>query len=580
MVADYDRALVPARHRLLSKRSGGRVALVLLVVACALVVSDSGPNQAAHYALVRALADGTAEIDPRETIDASYVDGRYYAAKAPGLALFTLPWYGLLRAVGLQDGAPASASDYRHRVWELALVGSVLPFAVLLVLVLATAERLVPGFGAPTAILLGSGMLLLPFATLFFDHALGAALGYAAFAALLLARGSPGPGRLALAGLLAGLAIVVEFPLALVALLVGGYASRGARPARRLAAYGAGLLVGVVPLLAYNTWAFGSPVKLSYTNALEAEVGSGAPVVGANDEGFYGVGFPDPRAALSLLLSEKGLAIVTPLALVALAGLPLLWRAGRRAEALVCAAVPALFLAYNAAYYLPFGGQGPGPRFLVAALPFLGLPLAHALRARPLVIAGIAVVSTGVMVLATLTGPLTGVEYGLETWLERLGDGEVVVTVPGRLGLDPVVGAGLVAAVVLAALLAVLARLPLRTHAVRDAPLLAGTLGAWLVLASAAPDLLPADAENGTAEGTVAATLLLALLAGGLVLARTRRPIMLVPLVPAAILAAPQLGDRPRVSLLVVLCVLGLGVIAWWRLDRVAQVSADSSSHG
>lgn len=565
--------------RLLSSRSAGRAALALLVVACTLVVSDSGPNQAAHYALVRALADGTAEIDPRETIDASYVDGRYYAAKAPGLALFTLPWYGLLRAVGLQDGSLASASDYRHRLWEVGLVGSVLPFAVLLALVLATAERLVPGFGAPTAILLGAGTLL-PFATLFFDHALGAALGYAAFAALLLARGSPGAGRLALAGLLAGLAIVVEFPLAVVALVVGGYASLGARPARRLAAYGAGLLVGVVPLLAYNTWAFGSPVKLSYTNALEAEVGSGAPVVGANDEGFYGVGFPDPRAALSLLLSEKGLAIVTPLALVALAGLPLLWRAGRRAEALVCAAVPALFLAYNAAYYLPFGGQGPGPRFLVAALPFLGLPLAYALRARPLVIAGIAVVSTGVMVLATLTGPLTGVEYGLETWLERLADGAVVETVPGKLGLDPVVGAGLVAAVVLASLRAVLARLPLRTHAGRDAPLLAGTLGAWLVLAAAAPDLLPADAENGTAEGTVAAALLLALLAGGLVLARTRTPIMLMPLVPAAILAAPQLGDRPRVSLLVVLCALGLGAIAWWRLDRVAHLSADSSSHG
>ena len=52
---------------------------------------------------MRSLANGTAEIDPRETIDAAYVDGRFYAAKAPGLAMFTLPWYGLLRAVGLQS---------------------------------------------------------------------------------------------------------------------------------------------------------------------------------------------------------------------------------------------------------------------------------------------------------------------------------------------------------------------------------------------------------------------------------------------------------------------------------------------
>jgi len=41
-----------------------------------------------------------------------------------------------------------------------------------------------------------------------------------------------------------------------------------------------------------------------------------------------------------------------------------------------------------------------------------------------------------------------------------------------------------------------------------------------------------------------------------------------VPLVPAAILAAPQLGDRPRVSLLVVLCVLGLALATWWQLER------------
>jgi hypothetical protein len=82
-----------------SPRAITLAALVALALAAGIVIQDSGPNQAAHFALVRALASGTAEIDPKETIDASYVDGRYYAAKAPGLALFTLPWYGALRAV-------------------------------------------------------------------------------------------------------------------------------------------------------------------------------------------------------------------------------------------------------------------------------------------------------------------------------------------------------------------------------------------------------------------------------------------------------------------------------------------------
>ena len=271
------------------------------------------------------------------------------------------------------------------------LVGSVLPFLALLLLVLVAVERVVPGYGLPTALLLGIGTLLLPFATLFFDHVLAAMLGFAAFVVLLAARGHPAAWwPPAVAGLLAGLAIVAEFPLALVTAVLAGYAALGASPVRRVGAYLAGAALGVAPLLAYNTWALGGPFRLSYTNALEAPVGDGTtPVVGANDEGFYGVGLPDPRAALSLLVSEKGLLVVSPLVLAALAGLPLLWRSGRRAEALVCGSVPLAFLAYNAAYYLPFGGQGPGPRFLVAALPFLALPLGMALRARPLVVTGV-----------------------------------------------------------------------------------------------------------------------------------------------------------------------------------------------
>ena len=132
-----------------SPRATLPVALVAFALAATVVVADSGPNQAAHHALVRSLASGTAEIDPGETIDASYVDGKYYAAKAPGLALFTLPWYGGLRAAGLQDGQPATEAGYRHRLWALNLWGAVLPMLVLLLLMVIAAERVAPGYGLP-----------------------------------------------------------------------------------------------------------------------------------------------------------------------------------------------------------------------------------------------------------------------------------------------------------------------------------------------------------------------------------------------------------------------------------------------
>ena len=144
--------------------------------------------------------------------------------------------------------------------------------------------------------------------------------------------------------------------------------------------------------------------------------------------------------------------------------------------------------AYNAAYYLPFGGQGPGPRFLVPALPFLALPLALALRSRPLVVAGVGVVSVSVMVLATVTDPLTGVEYGIGTWLDALGNSDLVETVPRRLGVEsPWPGAVIVALLVLVACAVSLVRLPLRAAARGEAALLAGVLCAWLLFAVAAP---------------------------------------------------------------------------------------------
>ncbi len=273
--------------------------------------------------------------------------------------------------------------------------------------------------------------------------------------------------------------------------------------------------------------------------------------------------------ALSLLVSEKGLLVVTPLAVVALVGLPLLWRMGRRAETLVCAVLPLLFLVYNAAYYLPFGGQAPGPRFLVPVVPFLALPLGLALKARPLVVAGVGVASAGVMALATIAGPLTGVEYGIGTWLDRLGTDDLVETLPGRLGAEPAWVAALPFATLLAAALVLaVARLPLRDRLSSELPLLAGALGAWLIVVLAAPDLLPADDQHGTLEGSVAVLVLLGAVAVILDLVRASGPTALLLLVPALVLAAPQLAGRPRWSLLVAGVALAAASGSWYRLHR------------
>src|SRR3954466_6115222 len=59
----------------------------------------SGWAQVSNFALVRALSDGTAEIDPYhwETKDESWYNGHYYSVKSPVLPALTLPVFEVLR---------------------------------------------------------------------------------------------------------------------------------------------------------------------------------------------------------------------------------------------------------------------------------------------------------------------------------------------------------------------------------------------------------------------------------------------------------------------------------------------------
>ena len=145
------------------------LALLSIVAAYALLVQGGGANQNASYALVKALAAGTAIVDETRyqvgdvgTPDVAWFDGHYYSAKAPGLAFATLPAYLALRTAGMR-----TSGDPTNMLWALGLLGTVLPVAVTLFLIRAVTERIEPGFGTISAATIGLGTLLLPFGTMF-----------------------------------------------------------------------------------------------------------------------------------------------------------------------------------------------------------------------------------------------------------------------------------------------------------------------------------------------------------------------------------------------------------------------------
>lgn len=449
------------------------LALVSLALAYAWPLQGGGGVPNAHYVLVKALADGTPRIDATlgqvgdfSTYDYIRLNGHRYANKAPGFAFLNVPAYTVLRALGMR-----TTGDPARMLWALGLLAVVLPAVVLAALVRDRSERLEPGFGTAAAVTGGLATLLLPYATIFLSHVLSAALLFGAFA--LLWREREGPPRLLLvaaAGLLAGYAITTEYPNALGAAILGVYALLRPGRVRRALAFGVGALAGVFPLALYNWWAFGSPAHLSYS-------GPDWPASELFDT-------PSPRILLELLFSANGLVVLTPVVACGVVGAVLLLRQGARAEAFVVAGVVGAYLVFNSAYLSPFGGYSPGPRHLIAMLPFLAVALAPAFRALPVTTGALALVSGVVMALVTATHALAGYD---RHWLDRLEARETTSTAASLLGVTGwYTILPFFAAAAAAAAFAFAASRAVRPH-VWDTLLAGGAVLAWAALAISAP---------------------------------------------------------------------------------------------
>jgi hypothetical protein len=403
----------------------GALAIAAAALASASLVQGGGWNQNAHLALVRALSHGTPVVDRYrgETGDLARHDGHLYSAKAPGVALLAVgPYVVLDRSGGLAAFSRFTGiSRDDVDLWALAVIVCALAAALTLVLVSRLGNDVAPGYGIAAAVTLGLATLLLPFSTLLFAHVPAAALAFAAFAVLWQRRGL---WTTLAAGALAGLAVTVEYPLGIAAVALGMYAMARAGALRRGLAYGAGLAAGVSPLFLYNWWAFGSPLHFPYEDAL--------PVSGsaANERGFFGISWPSPETAVHLLFGGRGLVVITPVVVCGLAALVPMYRRGWRHEAVLIGGLALAFVVYNAGYDVPFGGDSPGPRFLIAILPFLAVPLALSWANWPWVTAALALPSAVYAVGVTVTGPLQASGWGWVTAASGATTGELVRFVP------------------------------------------------------------------------------------------------------------------------------------------------------
>lgn len=466
--------------------------LFLMSFACyAYFMQVPGWNQSSRMALIMSVVNRhqlTIDAYQGLTGDKAYYRGHYYSDKAIGTAVLGVPIYAAVRQVQQLYRYPKLQEDIRYSLYLVSIGVVALPSAILCVLLYALAlllsrRRL---WAVTLALCYSFGTLAFPFSTVLFEHQDAAVFGFAAFVALVRARLTPSSPRwLVLAGTLTGVAVLMEFPAALMAIALFVYAASFARPLRRLGLFALGGAPWALLVLGYNLVTLGSPLRFAYQYVSN-------PAFQAMHSGFFGITTPQWSSLVEILGGSRGLLVQSPFLLLLPLGLWGMYRAkGWRRECALCVGLGLVFVLYNAAYYLPIGGDSPGARFLVPVIPFLVVPLAFlptlprpyaALAQSAMALAG--TYSVALYALICITNPLVpeGIHEPVSTyWLPLYRHGSLMMNAGtirfGLWGLASLAPLGYFLLCAIGALVAASAG-----HARRNTPLRAAGMGLLVVV--------------------------------------------------------------------------------------------------
>lgn len=405
----------------LDRREWLLVATIILIVG--LPIHAYRAQQASRYTLTAAIVErGTVVLD--EYVDVLGIDraeraGHTYSDKAPGQPILAVPFYAAGRLVGVEDATNLRV-ERNLGVWWVTLWSAAIPGAVVALMMFRRARREDEGRALVATLSVFFGTLLFPFSTVLFGHVLAAMFLYLSYMLLLL---PPRSVVLLGAGLAAGLAVAVEYT-ALIGVVILGVFCVTRHGKRAIAWVGGGIPVAVA-LGVYNLVAFGDPLTLSYQfTAFDQVTETSRPL-------FAMFSSASMENLVRLFFDGRGLLFAMPIVLVGIGAA--VWSGLRRdekGEAWLALTMILAFLVLPVVWGNPWGGDSPGPRYMVPALPFLLLPVVWAWRRWPRLTTFAASLGAITMLAATVTNPFLDrfTSAGLGAWLSFLRSGDTVDT--------------------------------------------------------------------------------------------------------------------------------------------------------
>ncbi|MFZ0657409.1 MAG: PA14 domain-containing protein [Candidatus Binataceae bacterium] len=376
-------------------------------------------STAARFDLMRSILerrslwiDGFAGYNTADIIN---FGGHIYSVKAPGTSIVAmLPWEALrLWLMPL-------LTNHEDLYWALTTYLTIVLTTGLLISILCVVMYRFARFlgasegrSAALALILGFGTIAFPYATEMTGEPFAAAFAFIAFYLIATFAEDPKWPRAFLAGLLAGLAVLNDYPALLLAAAIGFYLLYRVRRLDAVVAFSAGAAIAAALMFGYNWGAFGSPLFFSY-QAFKLPGNTQFP---EQAKGFVGLTYPKLVNLWNILIDpQRGLFVCNPVLLLAIPGVGyFLRRRVFRAELIVTVVAIAGMILFNASYGESIvswgGGTATGPRQIVAAVPFMVLTFAFLPRSWNWLIGALAVVSVFIMLAATATNPHFPYEY-------------------------------------------------------------------------------------------------------------------------------------------------------------------------
>jgi hypothetical protein len=376
-------------------------------------------STAARFDLMRSLVERrTLWIDGYcgyNTADIIWRLGHYYSVKAPGGALT-----GLIQWLILSVLFSPLTPKYDALYWALTTwLTIVLSTSVLVSLGSVVIYRLVLLLGASTGRAVMCA-LIMPFATIMFPYAtemtgepIAGICSLLSFYLLASQTAEHDSESVMWAGALAGWAVLCDFPAILIAVPIALYALWQLGVSRALVAFSIGATTIALVLFAYNWRAFDNPFFLSY-EAYKDAANTQFPEQAA---GFVGLTYPRIELLYKIIVDpQRGLFFCNPVLLLSAVGLVGMWqRRSHRVEVLVIGFAALAMILFNASFGRSIvswgGGTATGPRQIVAAIPFMVIPLAFLPAAWNWLLVVLGTLSASFMLMATAVEPHFPYEY-------------------------------------------------------------------------------------------------------------------------------------------------------------------------